>query len=483
MKKYFGKRSGDFSSFIIRALNNSPSDSHEYGYMFVLAKDEEECYQLPTQMDEDPLRYPSLHADSEECFDQIQKWYSNCIENHERCIRENLPLPTRLVEVVSQDLSPDKVRLCDSKNLNEQEQAVRYLALSYCWGGMSKFRTLKDNIDDRKNGFSLSDLPSVIRDAAVVTRRCGIRYLWADALCICQDDEQEWESEAAAMADVYGGSVFTISSLSSPNAERGFLGKRNLGAVSIGTVTLSYGTWQDSLTVFMRKEPRSLRQEFFNAELNKRAWPLQERILSPAVLHYGRDQLLWECNSNHLYSETGDTEDWGGIVIRLSDMAGAPHAFGPRDLWDCIVDDYTDRQLSVPSDRLRALSGLAAKLRKDRTRSGRYVAGLWESDLDFQLLWSSTEEPDTDYGESVKPNLHISTWSWAHRNLGVHVVPRGGLTSDLSAPPKFRFKDEAQDMQSQQPGTIVPSCDVILHGFVQKVGATAIRVEASRQNI
>ncbi|KAL8932279.1 MAG: hypothetical protein Q9216_006900 [Gyalolechia sp. 2 TL-2023] len=477
MKKYYGKSSRHFSSFGIRALNDAPSDGHEDEYMFVIAKDEDECYQLPTEMDESPLQYPSLHADSTQSFNQIQRWYSECTEKHERCIRERLPLPTRLLDV-GNDLSCERVKLCDSKSLSEQGHDVSYLALSYCWGGMVGFRTLKSNIDDRKSGFSLDELPAAIHDAITVTRRSGVRYLWVDALCICQDDEQEWEDEAAAMADVYGDSLFTISSLSSPSAEVGFLGNRNLGAVSIGTITLSYGTWEDPLTVFLRKQPRGLRQEFFHAALNKRAWPLQERVLSPAVLHYGRDQLLWECNSMHLRSETGDKEDWGGIVIRLSDMVGAPHAFGPRDLWDCIIDEYTDRQLSVPSDRLQALSGLAAKLRKDGTRDGRYVAGLWESDLDFQLLWDSKEEPSTEYGESVKPNLHISTWSWAHRNLGVNVISRAGLTSNLSSPPKFRFQDQAQDDRSKQPGAIVPSCDVVLPGFVQRVGATAIRVES-----
>lgn len=69
---------------------------------------------------------------------------------------------------------------------------------------MSSYRTLSENVVDRMTGITLNDLPAVVRDAVTVSRKCGIRYLWVDALCICQDDEQEWESEAAAMADVYG---------------------------------------------------------------------------------------------------------------------------------------------------------------------------------------------------------------------------------------------------------------------------------------
>ncbi|KAL8745040.1 MAG: hypothetical protein Q9190_002789 [Brigantiaea leucoxantha] len=478
VEDHFGQRDNHFAAFIIRALNSSGTEGKDQRYMFVLAKDEEECFQLPTEMDEDPLNYPSLHSGSEQCFDQLQDWYSACVESHERCIRERLALPKRLLDIGSQDAPLEKVVLCYGNDLRKEHEDIRYLALSYCWGGMSAYRTLRENLVDRMDGMALQDLPIVIRDAATVTRKCGIRYLWVDALCICQDDEQEWESESAAMADVYGGSVFTISALSSPNANTGFIGERNLRALPIGTVTLSYGTWKDSLTLFIRKQPRTLRQEFWHGKLHSRAWPLQERILAPAVLHYGRDQLLWECNNDHLCSETGATEYYGDIVIRLSDMLGVSSASGSIDLWDLIVQDFTRRKLSVPSDRLRALSGLASKLRKDGTRNGRYVAGLWESDLEFQLLWSSAEFPDTRYGKTAKQNFHVSTWSWAHRDVSVNCFPRAGLTSNLSRAPKFRFQDVAQDTASQQPGAVVSSCGVVLHGFVQKVGDTAIRVES-----
>jgi hypothetical protein len=245
----------------------------------------------------------------------------------------------------------------------------------------------------------------------------------------CQDDEEEWKTEAARMADVYGGCVFTISALCSANTTEGFLRNRAFGRFAVGDITISYGTWQDSLKLLVRKEPRSLRKEFEYSPLNERAWPLQERILAPAVLHWGRDQLLWECNTSHLCSETGETDDWGGIVIRLSDIVGAPFRLGPRDLWDCIVDEYTRRQLSKAEDRLSAVSGLASRLREDGTHKGRYVAGLWESDLDFHLLWRLVVESGIDYGESVQPNLHIPTWSWAHINHQVLEVEHSRLVT------------------------------------------------------
>ena len=474
----FGHLPQDFSSFSIRPQGKTETKGNDQTYAFILAKDEAECFRLPTRLHRNRIKYPSHCSDSVECFDRIQSWYSTCKETHERCTRERLPLPLRLLDVQVREGPTDKVFLRISSELQKENGSLDYLALSYCWGGMSEFRTLQDNMADRMNGTPLLDFPAVLRDAVTVTRKCGIGYLWVDALCICQDDEQEWELQSAAMADIYGGSVFTISALSSPNVNHGFLRSRNISATAIGQAELDFGTWKDTLTLYVRKQPRSLMAEFELGDLNQRAWPLQERILPPAVLHYGRDQLIWECNTCRLQSETGETRILNDMVIRLSDMSGAPDQYGNRDLWDCIVDLYTGRKLSIPSDRLRALSGLVSKLRKDQTRRGRFVAGLWESDLEFQLLWASREQRNTNYGESVKPNRHVSTWSWAHRNLKAYSAYRHNLTSCLAESPKFRFDDPEHDQQSQDARHIVASCAISLTGFVQKVGDMAIRVES-----
>jgi len=35
--------------------------------------------------------------------------------------------------------------------------------------------------------------------------------------------------------------------------------------------------------------------EVSDALLNRRAWVVEERLLSPRILHFGSNQLLWEC--------------------------------------------------------------------------------------------------------------------------------------------------------------------------------------------
>jgi hypothetical protein len=45
-------------------------------------------------------------------------------------------------------------------------------------------------------------LPKTFQDAAIVTRELGYQYLWINALCILQDDLQEWRREAPKMSSI-----------------------------------------------------------------------------------------------------------------------------------------------------------------------------------------------------------------------------------------------------------------------------------------
>jgi hypothetical protein len=66
-------------------------------------------------------------------------------------------------------------------------------------------------------------LPAVFSDAIQVCRRLAIPYLWIDALCIIQDDDNDWEIEATKMATIYGLSAVTLSATMASNASSGFL--------------------------------------------------------------------------------------------------------------------------------------------------------------------------------------------------------------------------------------------------------------------
>ena len=425
--------------------------------------------------------YPAENSDSEQLFDKITGRFKRCVGEHQQCIRERFTLPTRLLRTgTDMDFSSDKVWLSKTRDLRDQTKDIRYLALSYCWGGTVIMRTLRENVHIReKYGLQVADLPAVIRDAITVARKLKSEYLWVDSLCICQDDEQEWEQEAALMADIYGGSVFTISALTSPNANVGFLGPRQRSIVPIGTIEFSgKGEEHDDgdrpLLLFIREEPQRLDNELTSGSLSQRGWPLQERILAPGVLHFGRDQVFWECNEDK--DTVLETGDWIRHPLRIKTNDGCRNlTVNDTRLWKNLLNNFSRRDLTVFSDRLHAISGLAARLRKNGAFTGRYVAGLWESRLDVLLLWTMSQGRQAAT-IPVEKNTRISTWSWAHinRRSCYDTSDLGGSKSSLLAPAKFQFEEDAQDLQSMCPGAVVPSCEVVLHGFVQELNRVII---------
>lgn len=57
--------------------------------------------------------------------------------------------------------------------------------------------------------------------------------------------------------------------------------------------------------------------ELTGAELNRRAWVLQERMLAPRVLHFGDTQLFWECQEQEASESFPD-----GIPLAMKDFMG-----------------------------------------------------------------------------------------------------------------------------------------------------------------
>lgn len=89
-----------------------------------------------------------------------------------------------------------------------------YITLSYCWGVPGRDvpppRTTRDTYGSMTKGIEWSDVPTLFQDAILLTRALGCRYLWADSLCIVQDDEQDWIEQSATMADVYSHGYITL---------------------------------------------------------------------------------------------------------------------------------------------------------------------------------------------------------------------------------------------------------------------------------
>lgn len=140
-------------------------------------------------------------------------------------------------------------------------------------------------------------------------------------------------------------------------------------------------------------------------------------MLPPAVLHYGRDQIIWECNTGCLCSETGERSY--GSVLRLSKITDATVSFSRERLWGWIVSNYTSRSITYNSERLLAILGVLSRLRLEKFYNSRIVAGLWEENLSRELLWFTPRKKDITCGGILQPNTNVELGTLEHKRVHV----------------------------------------------------------------
>ncbi|KAN0098784.1 hypothetical protein V8E51_014447 [Hyaloscypha variabilis] len=151
--------------------------------------------------------------------------------------------------------------------------------------------------------------------------------------------------------------------------------------------------------------------------LSKRGWVVQERLLSPRVLHMGPLQITWECREMPSACEchpNGDPEGGDGFpfVLDTSRLADSPEA-RIRYSYYLIVQHYTACNLSFPeTDKLVAFAAIAQQA--SGLLNDRYVAGLFWSTLLVQLLWTiSKDNLDDRRPYRARGEYRAPSWSWA----------------------------------------------------------------------
>jgi hypothetical protein len=119
-------------------------------------------------------------AGSEEAFDMAAQWLVRCSKSHEHCTEpKDVPLPRRLIYIPSDDEL--EVHL---QRFSTNSYIGKYVALSHCWGTKQLTRTTRENEKMHEKGIPAKDLSPNFRDAIIITRRLGFKYLWIDALYV-----------------------------------------------------------------------------------------------------------------------------------------------------------------------------------------------------------------------------------------------------------------------------------------------------------
>jgi hypothetical protein len=359
------------------------------------------------------------------------EWLRDCIENHSTCPRPSTSLPLRVIDVGTKNIEPV---LC----IMGQDEHARYAALSHCWGGLQPLTTTTATLEQRKQSIPLSSLPKTFQHAIIITRRLGIQYLWIDSLCILQDSVEDWSQQAAKMAAIYSGAAVVIAADAALNCLDGCFGPYDQGSNRSISFPISCVDDQGvDCKVYARKHmwrkqwqdlEHFTHKEHTSPTLQSRGWVLQERLLSPRILHYGFTELSWECWSRVScectvtpeHSSRDDTDElirWraelvGNILLAQQDSVDTQshNETRLREIWYVLIGYYSQLQLSYQSDRLAALSGLVAKF-LESFDGDEYICGLWRSDFVRGLTWYvSTHEMSNP---SQLQNVYIApSWSW-----------------------------------------------------------------------
>lgn len=369
------------------------------------------------------FRYVPSAADDPAAFDTARAWLRECIDHHGgECRRGGLDthiLPDMLIDLGTHPTS-STLRLCTPSPSSNPNTPLSYAALTHCWGGEVPGQTVLANVDARREAIDDADseLPVNFREAVRITRELGIRYLWIDALCIIQDSDEHWRAEAAKMAAIYSGAAVVVSAMDSASSTAGILKADRVASVRLDGTHIV----QKNLPLFQ--------QDVASCPLNRRGWCMQERLLAPAILHYGKHQLFWECRAYHAYEDGrlsvqgGTLDGETGKFITLRQHILRPPTDGWKT-WYRLVEEYSSRALTRPSDKLPALAGAAAIFHKAHGSEGTYVAGLWKEDIVQGLVWAahyhhypSRKVPGFNLSDAcavlTKPaTRRAPSWSWA----------------------------------------------------------------------
>ncbi|RYP26262.1 hypothetical protein DL767_008112 [Monosporascus sp. MG133] len=407
----------------------------------------------------------------------LQFWLDRCERGHgPKCAR--VSLATKLDPVADLLL----IDVVDSR-IVEGQSTWQFVALSYVWGTTNTVVLTKNNSSKLAEKGALQDveLPATIRDAVTVTRQLGVRYMWVDALCIRQDDEEHKALQIEQMASVYASAFLTIVAAAGDHADSGLSRvsvpwKHKIEAIHVPGVSLI-----PVLDFFDDFAPGRLSY----SKWYSRAWTMQEQFLSTRKLIFSTNQVYWHCPQSKWVEETelefGSPTGFPGyrfgwvnhhndafgtgipsnglmashltlhrtylkydfdistLIRRREGELGA--VFNPS-LYEDLVIRFMNRDLTSESDRLRAFAGILKAL--SALTGERFVWGLPEGRFCYGLTWVIPNQPRTyaTHGTNKTASCPLPSWSWAawkssrthdlHFGLGTEMATRTGAVGVFS---------------------------------------------------
>ncbi|KAI1142575.1 HET-domain-containing protein [Hypoxylon sp. FL0543] len=377
-----------------------------------------------------------------------RRWLENCQHSH-HCAAYSIFRPTRLIDV-GDPLHPRLVESATRTDdrLNSPGSEMGYVTLSYVWGAKQDYVLTQDTLRAKLDGLDIQRVPQSVREAMEATAKLGFRYIWVDALCIIQDSPEDKLKELPQMAKIYQHSALTISAASSTSASEGFL-KPPLPAVfKVQPFRITTGNGEPqfpymTLSLGFREEAPDVKDP-----IDSRGWTLQEWALSSCRLRFTSRGIQWTCNKliadpsalsgeehrdppiqfspegyvqNYFGEASAITSSLQELNERLSHRYTVDETYKRKEasmMWIEIRSQYAQRSLSYPTDKLWAISAIAAIAAEEHGMT--YLGGLWKESLltDLQWYYIFRSKPTNSLlavtaAQEYENEYIAPSWSWA----------------------------------------------------------------------
>ena len=274
---------------------------------YLYASDEQTCQVSNGQLREESLMDPFLLSSNTahpRVVEKLRNWIDYCVRFHLACGAPSFPpsdsafLPARLI-----DVGDDRrlLSLIETKDASMGTD-TKYLTLSHRWGCVKMPKLTRSNYPEMRAGMDVTSTRKLFHDCTILARGLGIRYIWIDCVCICQDDEEDKIKEIAIMGEVYENAFCNIAALmtanpdeSVPLEDNGLFMERDTLLISPPYLEIQRshhrGNYHALTNIY--------KDEVAHTPLTRRGWVMQERILSSRTIYLG-DKISWECSSREV---------------------------------------------------------------------------------------------------------------------------------------------------------------------------------------
>jgi hypothetical protein len=351
----------------------------------------------------------------------VARWLQDCEETHERCsvithaAVHDIPVPQYVVDVV------------DMKIKEVKAEKIRYLALSYVWGDTQSLQLLNTNVAHLMISHSLQShlthLSKVVKNAITFTREIGERFLWVDALCICQDDPSTKHGQISAMNAIYANAAMTLVGLEG-DASYGLPGVEPYPIPRHQPIETVHGIR------IMTLMP-DINEVVVGSAWRTRAWTYQEEQFSRRLLFFSDQQAYFRCQAathcEDRYEESKMTVmmQQGTVRMRLP-IDNSPFLSFAFSMWRHLVENFSTREFTFDIDRYNAFAGLESELAVYMEYP--CIVGMPIENLVQQLYWNH----DNILSNRVRRIPGYSSWSWCGWTGGV-AFPRINIRNNITA--------------------------------------------------